>query len=146
MDVSTTVVAVVGDIDLGDTPQLHRHLLVLPDWDTVLDMRGVSLLAARTVINGTDRALRAPPCRAPARGWPWQNGLDKLFRRERGTEDRRSIEAETTEIIPVLRERLTGAGSPAESLPELSCSAGGGLADVGDDDAGDLAQLDIAVL
>jgi anti-anti-sigma factor len=46
MDSSTTVVAVAGEVDLGSAPQLHRHLLVLPDRDTVLDMSGVSLLAA----------------------------------------------------------------------------------------------------
>jgi hypothetical protein len=72
MDVSTTVVAVVGDIDLGATPQLHRHLLVLPDWDTVLDMRGVSLLAARTVINldgsRTPRTTRSCTCPRPPAG------------------------------------------------------------------------------
>jgi hypothetical protein len=72
MDASTTVVAVVGDIDLGATPQLHRHLLVLPDWDTVLDMRGVSLLAARTVINldgsRTPRTTRSCTCPRPPAG------------------------------------------------------------------------------
>ena len=46
MDSSTTVVAVAGEVDLGSAPQLHRHLLVLPDRDTVLDMSGVSMLAA----------------------------------------------------------------------------------------------------
>lgn len=93
-------------------------------------------------IDDTPRTTRSCTCPQLA----WQDRLDKLFRQARDTKDRRWIEAETTEIIPVLRERLTGGGVTSGGLPELSCSAGGGLADVGDDGAGDLAQLDIAVL
>jgi anti-anti-sigma factor len=61
-DASSTVVAAAGDIDLASAPQLHRHLLVLPDRDTVLDMSGVSLLAAAgltALLDTQDRLTRA---------------------------------------------------------------------------------------
>ena len=62
MDASTTVVAAVGDIDLASAPQLHPRLLVLPDRDTVLEMSGVSLLAAAgltALLDIQDRLTRA---------------------------------------------------------------------------------------
>jgi hypothetical protein len=70
MDSSTTVVAVAGEVDLGSAPQLHRHLLVLPDRDTVLDMSGVSLLAAA----GLTAAEARVPSQPPRRSWRWGAG------------------------------------------------------------------------
>jgi hypothetical protein len=93
MDSSTTVVAVAGEIDLGSAPQLHRHLRVLPDRDTVLDMSGVSRLLAAAgltaLLDTQDRLTRLEPdwCSPPSRRRcvdPWRSpGSTRDWRRRR---------------------------------------------------------------
>jgi anti-sigma B factor antagonist len=43
---ASVLIAVAGDIDIASAPQLRGHLETLDDRDVVLDMSGVTLLAA----------------------------------------------------------------------------------------------------